>query len=296
MKKRSCAILLSTYNGEKYLKELLDSLLAQRDIEASIVVRDDGSDDNTPMILKEYEKKYSNISVTFGENIGFANSFWWLLQNAGDFDYYAFCDQDDVWLPDKLSRAVAILEKSDRKKPLLYTSNVVPVDDEMELLSKNSFRENRVLDVYESFQRSILPGCTFVFNNIARNIAKIYNGYMEFHDWCLYTIVNVFGIVVFDRKSKIMYRVHEDNVVGQQGDMKDFCIKIKRFFKKSKCTRSKFARDFYTQYKAVMPNRYEEDIKELAYYKEDYECKKGLLMSKKFTGFMFKMLVFFNRV
>ena len=296
MKEKSCVVLLSTYNGEKYLDQQLESLIAQNGVRLSILIRDDGSSDGTIGILKRYQKKYKNIKVVFGKNIGYAKSFWWLLQNSGKFDYYAFCDQDDVWLPDKIFRAVTVLEKNDPKEPLLYTSNVVPVDDNMNRLRTNTFKENRVLSVYESFQKSILPGCTFVFNSVAREIAMQYNGYMEFHDWCLYVIVNVFGTVLFDKESKIKYRVHADNVVGQKKGMRELSLKIKRFFKKSICSRSRFAHDFYEQYKNELPSRYKKSIMDLAYYRNDARCKKDLLFSRDFVGTKFKVLVLLNRV
>ena len=114
-------VLLSTYNGEKYLKEQLDSVLNQKDITLNFLVRDDGSTDSTIDILKQYEKE-GKIKLIVGKNIGYKKSFYELAKLAPLSDYYAFCDQDDVWDDDKLITAVNMLERENNSIPLLYFS------------------------------------------------------------------------------------------------------------------------------------------------------------------------------
>jgi rhamnosyltransferase len=140
---KSVCVLLSTYNGEKYLKELLDSVLNQNcedKIKVSIFVRDDGSSDNTTNILKEYEQNGKIILFGHGGcNLGFAKSFSSLLANAPLSDYYAFCDQDDIWLPDKLISAVERLEKEDNNEiPLLYSTNLIVVDKDLNEITRDT--------------------------------------------------------------------------------------------------------------------------------------------------------------
>ena len=106
MKNKEVVILISTYNGEKYLAEQLDSLLNQTYQNIKIFIRDDGSKDKTIDIIKEYQKKSEKIFLTEGKNIGFINSFFELLKLSNNADYYAYCDQDDVWMEDKIERAV----------------------------------------------------------------------------------------------------------------------------------------------------------------------------------------------
>ena len=117
MENKKVAILMSTYNGEKYLKEQIESLLAQTYGNIEIYIRDDGSKDNTIKIIKNYKEKYNNIVLKEGKNIGFINSFFELLNLCNDADYYAYCDQDDVWMNDKIERAVKFLGKTDENKP-----------------------------------------------------------------------------------------------------------------------------------------------------------------------------------
>jgi len=294
--KNSILVLLSTYNGERYLEELLDSVLNQKKVNVEILIRDDGSKDKTVEILEKYSNKHSNIRYYVGTNLGYAKSFWELLKNSKKYDYYAFCDQDDIWLEDKMYSAISKLSQRDSKIPLLYTSNVIPVDKNLKKINYNSFKTNKSLNVYESFQKSILPGCTFVFNYSLKVIAEKYDGYMESHDWTLYNIANVFGEILFDNNSNILYRIYSENTIGQESISKTLLKKIKRFFQKSKCTRSKFAKDFYKCYMNDMPIKYKKDIHEFAYYKDSKSEKFLFLKNKNYKGFIFKIYIILNKI
>lgn len=295
--KSKVLVLLSTYNGENYLETQLETVLKQKNVDVSILIRDDGSSDSTRDIIKKYAKKHKNINYIFEDNIGYAKSFWSLIHQASiNYDYYAFCDQDDIWLEDKMDAAITLLKKEDNIIPLLYTSKVVSINNSLEIINDNTFPENRVLSVYESFQRSIVPGCVFVFNNSAINLLKKYNGYMESHDWATYCIINVFGKVVYDNNSYINYRIHSNNTIGQDSKFVKIKKKIKRFFKKSTNARSKFAYDFYNTYKNLLPINLNNDIKELAYYRNNIIYKFKLIFSNKFKGLIFKFYIILNKV
>ncbi|MBR4422455.1 MAG: glycosyltransferase, partial [Erysipelotrichaceae bacterium] len=99
-------VLMSTYNGERYLQQQLDSLYAQTLKPDRIIVRDDGSTDQTMAILEANAREHKELSFSQGNNLGAGRSFWELIKTCEDADYYALCDQDDVWLPEKLERAV----------------------------------------------------------------------------------------------------------------------------------------------------------------------------------------------
>ena len=100
MDKPKVLVLMSTYNGAIFLKEQLDSILNQEDVNVELLIRDDGSTDSTKFILKEYEN-YPNCTIVYGNNIGASNSFLWLLENCGKSDYYSFSDQDDIWINER---------------------------------------------------------------------------------------------------------------------------------------------------------------------------------------------------
>ena len=113
---KTVTVLVSTYNGQKYLSKQLDSLISQVGVDMKIIVRDDGSSDGTRQILRNYAQTYSNIQLLFEDNCGAEESFNKLCQYSLQqdlTDYYAFCDQDDVWDNDKLSIAIQSLEKFD---------------------------------------------------------------------------------------------------------------------------------------------------------------------------------------
>ena len=122
------AVLLSTFNGEKYLKEQIESILSQSHKDLILYIRDDGSSDNTKIILDNYASKDRRITIDYGRNIGYTRSFFEMLKVV-EADAYAFCDQDDLWMSDKLERANRILEKT--RVPTLWFSNVNICDENM---------------------------------------------------------------------------------------------------------------------------------------------------------------------
>ena len=127
-------ILMSTYNGEEFVREQLDSILAQSYPDVDILIRDDGSQDDTFVILKEYEERHSNIRAYQGENIGVNKSFFELLRKSNqEAAYIGFCDQDDYWLPEKIEKAAEQLERLDG--PALYCSAKTLVDENLEPLN-----------------------------------------------------------------------------------------------------------------------------------------------------------------
>ena len=223
-------VLLSTYNGEKFLKEQIDSLLNQKGVDVKILVRDDGSKDSTISILKTY-KDENKLNFYGSENIGVVSSFMDLIINAPDSDYYAFCDQDDFWLENKLAVAVKKLESI--KNPIsLYCSANTLVNEKLELLSNNNDRIKRI--TYGGLLLKCCSiGCTYVFSkealNYVRNNAINRNAMM--HDaWVLRVIASV-GEVVYDSHSYILYRQHGNNVVGSTNSkIKKWKGRFKRFF------------------------------------------------------------------
>ena len=120
---------MSTYNGEKYIDEQIDSVLAQKNVRVDLLIRDDGSKDETVRIIKRYCEKFDNIKFYEGPNLKPARSFLNLIETAElNYDYYAFCDQDDVWHEDKLYQAIEkIGKKKDSQKPILYYCGVEPL-------------------------------------------------------------------------------------------------------------------------------------------------------------------------
>lgn len=209
----SILVLLSTYNGEKYLEEQLNSLKSQIGVKVDILVRDDGSKDSTIDILNEWQRE-GGLSWYSGNNLKAAKSFMNLVNNAPDYNYYAYCDQDDVWEIDKLKIALQMMEQYPRDKELLYCSTLNIVDEKLNFL--NIKQIHRLYPIGEALIRNNIVGCTMVFNRKLLETIKIHNPeYLEMHDsWTYRVCIAVGGNVVVDYIPHINYRQHENNVIG----------------------------------------------------------------------------------
>lgn len=215
-------VLLSSYNGERFLCAQLDSLLAQEGVRLRVLVRDDGSSDRTWELLVAYKERYPLFfEVMKGENVGFAMSFTRLLERAVeqyvDVDYFAFCDQDDVWLPDKLKVAVDRLSEEDHSLPLTYCSNTTLVDVDLHEVGQAWDPREVILTKERALIQSFATGCTMVFNKVA---AEIYVTHLpkviKVHDFLMYQLCVFLGKVVWDERSRILYRQHGNNQIGRK--------------------------------------------------------------------------------
>lgn len=251
--KEKVMILLSTYNGSEYLREQLDSLLDQDYGHIEILIRDDGSVDDTVSILQEYSDTYSSISYYEGENLGPIGSFFDLMEHikGQNFGYVALCDQDDVWKKNKIRRAVYCMEKLQKNKanskqfteeekemdsvPLLYCGKPQLVDDELNEL-EDKIRKTMRPGFANALIENIVTGCTAVMNRSLYDIAVEYMPeYCIMHDWWLYLIATCFGHVIYDPKSYILYRQHGDNVMGlERSRMHEIKSRAKKFKSRKK--------------------------------------------------------------
>lgn len=207
-------ILMSTYNGEKYLKQQLDSILNQTYPNIYVLVRDDGSTDSTTAILQKYADAHENIMFYAGKNIGVIQSFFDLLRASDDTaDFYGFADQDDVWLPQKIERAVEKLKLKNTDKPLLYCSDTNITDEQLHFLKKDD-KEPRP-SWGNALVQNICTGCTAVINKELRDIVKgTRPQQIVMHDWWLYLTAELYGETVYDNEAYIKYRQHGKNVQG----------------------------------------------------------------------------------
>lgn len=232
-------ILLSTYNGEKYIQEQMDSLLIQN---ADILVRDDGSTDETLNILNSYQQIYpKRIQIINSQrNLGIANSFITLLSYAvkQGYDYFFFSDQDDVWLPEKCSRAVKKLEENSAQ---LYFSRKKIVDSNLTPLGIEDYIDYHGY-FWDCFNYSNISGCTLcIHKSLAEKvILNNFENKRYLHDAFIYRLAIVLDVgIVFDDYESILYRQHSGNIVG--------AINRKRF-------RDKLSKDAIKNRKHYMQN------------------------------------------
>lgn len=215
--KNNILVLLSSYNGEKYIKEQIDSILNQEtDYEVDLLVRDDGSKDTTREILEQYVALYPDrVRVIYGDNMGYVGSFFELIRNAEGHKYYALSDQDDVWLKDKLDVAIKMCEKRNTDKPLLYGSSSLLVNTNLEPFGETQ-KELKKITFFNTVIQNILPGHTQVFNDALCQLLKKKIDYKKIyvHDSWITNIGVIYGEVLFDNNSHTLYRQHGANEVG----------------------------------------------------------------------------------
>lgn len=207
-------VLLSTYNGSKFLRQQLDSLYQQTYPNIKILVRDDGSTDTTLELLQAEKSKGSIELLNDQNNLGATCSFFELLRHTvlSETGYVAFCDQDDVWSPDKIECAVSALSVC-ANRPALYCSRLEIVDEQLNHITLTRIPEK--IGFGNAVVENIAVGCTTVLNKKALNIlCNNLPKSMPFHDWWCYLVISCFGEVIFDSCPRIQYRLHGKNVVG----------------------------------------------------------------------------------
>lgn len=232
-------VLLASYNGENFIMEQIESILAQKTegFELKLFVRDDGSTDSTLDILHEYENN-GKLKLFIGENKGFAKNFLTLLSLCDEADYYSFSDHDDIWEEDKVLRAFNMLEsqsEEDRKKPLLYFSNYEFYNDDM-----TSHTPHDMGDLTPGFPNALLDcpalGCTQVINNVARKeIVENLPDYVVGHDCWIYMVCAGLGKAIYDPSVTMKFRRHPGSASAE--GMSFFKLqlwRIRTYFKKDR--------------------------------------------------------------
>lgn len=202
---KKVAVLVSTYNGEKYIEEQLDSIINQSYKNIDIYVRDDCSKDNTLAILKKLAKEKKIILMKSDKNLGYPEAFYEMLKKA-KADYYAFSDQDDVWEKDKIEIAVNNLNKSNEKVPALFYANYEVTDVDLKHI-RYSVGPNRKPDFRYSIFSSLGLGFTYVLNHSAKELVLNKRSVKNItKDVWIGMLISAFGDVYFSDKSCAKHR------------------------------------------------------------------------------------------
>lgn len=209
-------VLISTYNGEAYLREQLESIYAQTYKNYKIYVRDDGSVDRTAEILQEYETRYDNFTWFSGENMGASKSFFDLMKTIPSEDaIYVFADQDDVWLPYKLKHINQVFSSNEEKEVLLYCGDTIVADEHLNILKKENFGKDIKPSFGNALVENICIGCTAAINkNLLNMLIQTVPQKEVMHDWWFYLTASCYGTVIYDEEPLVYYRQHENNVMG----------------------------------------------------------------------------------
>ena len=249
------AVLLATYNGGKYIREQLDSLFQQYCDQFHLYVRDDGSSDDTIKIVEEFRQKHPD-RITILEDLqkhrGAAKSFMYLLENV-DSEYYMFCDQDDIWLPEKIEKTFARMkdETAAKNEPVLVATDLKVVDEQLSPI-KDSFNEDLKIDVFRKHPelicvRHVVTGCTMMFNRAAKLAALPMSPRATMHDeWVALCIHFKGGVISILDDATILYRQHKSNTLGAEQASKGFFARAiaragqKQFFQVAKLLHKDF--------------------------------------------------------
>lgn len=275
-----------------FLKEQLDSILDQKNVIANLLIRDDGSNDATLSILKKYQTLYpNNINLMIGKNVGWRESFMILIKTAQEkfpeVDFYAFSDQDDIWMPTKMYEAVQAI-KTLPKGVRLYCSN------------QTIYRDGSVLGVVRpqticqtmmgAMLRNYATGCTILFNKeLLQIIARGYPPIVMAHDYWCYILANLCGSVYIDSRSFILYRQHSSNSIGARPSFVATWKRRLQSIKKLLGDRNReiLARFILDEYEENMSEEGKNTVKKIAQYRKSLSNRIKLLIDKEYTYDLF---------
>lgn len=221
------AIMLATYNGGRYIREQLDSILAQTYTDWTLFIRDDGSTDNTVTIIDEYARQYRNkilkicdASLSGGSSkANFAAIQQWVTKNA-PHKYYMFSDQDDYWMPQKVALSVAKAKETEDKcgGPVLVHTDLQVVNEELRVLGPSFFSYRAlnpdIVDLPHLLVQNNVTGCTMCWNSELNDLLNLTSPAVAMHDWWITLVAAALGKIVYVRQATIKYRQHGNNVVG----------------------------------------------------------------------------------
>lgn len=217
-------IVLATYNGARYIREQLDSVLANGREDLTVEVCDDGSTDGTLDIVREYEKKYDFIHLyENGKNLGFAKNFLAGVKRSRS-PYVMLCDQDDIWDSDKISRTLEAMKKLEEKRgnsgesPLLVFTDARNYDsetgEELGTFHQSSHLATAKTDPAHLFMENKCIGCTVMVNAAVRSYLETVPDEVRVHDWWLALICSHFGEISYLAETTLQYRQHRGNMIG----------------------------------------------------------------------------------
>lgn len=236
-------ILMATYNGEKYLREQIDSILEQSYTDFRLLISDDFSTDSTRDILNEYVEKDSRVIVFLqSKNLGVVKNFEFLLQKV-ESEYFMFSDQDDIWQKDKVKKSIELMEKTD--SDLVYT-NLEVVDQDLKIVHKSYWKLKgfeKKIKKYNNFEslylNNYITGCTMLVKSkwIDQVLPLPNKSKYILHDYWIALIISRFGKMSYIEEPQVRYRQHIDNRIGSKrksdeisnfNEMRDLFIDVKK--------------------------------------------------------------------
>lgn len=217
-------VLLATYNGSKYVGQMIDSVLAQNYDNFHIILSDDGSKDDTASILEAYACAHPDKITHYRSGMRFGNAqdhFMHLLQQFHDAPYIMFCDQDDYWHPDKMRKTLSKMQEIEKRDlPAMVHTDLQVVDGELALMDPSFMHFSKLqgdrLALNQLLVQNVVTGCTMMLNRALAELAcsHLPKDKILMHDWWLALIAAAMGSAGYLNEATIDYRQHGNNVVG----------------------------------------------------------------------------------
>lgn len=211
-------IVMSTYNGEKYLADQIKSIQSQTFEDWQLLIRDDGSSDNTPSIIRDMAKRDDRIHfINDGqnENYGVIKSFYHLVK-YDSADYYFFSDQDDAWLPEKIEVTLKRAQSETSAKPLLVYTDLKVVNEDLAVLQESMIKSqshHANTELVQELTENTVTGGTMMINKALADKWQVYDNLLM-HDWYLALLAASLGKLVYIDQATQLYRQHDANVLG----------------------------------------------------------------------------------
>lgn len=269
------SIVLATYNGASYIEEQLDSILKNTFTDWTVEICDDGSSDRTIKIAKEYVKKYPGKILLHQNtnNLGVTRNF---LEGAkrADGNYIMFCDQDDVWLPNKIEKTLQKIKDREShlgtNTPIAVFTDAKLVDGVLRTISDSFFGYNglntKKIDLAHLLMENKVIGCTTMFNKAVADMIINFPSLARYHDWWIGLIAATFGEISFLDEPTMLYRQHGKNVVGSQNFVSYVVNRIKNIAtqRKSLFENERQAWEFYEIYQSYLLEEQGQIIRDFA--------------------------------
>lgn len=296
---------MSAYNGSRYIVQQLDSIFAQKGVDVTCFVRDDGSKDDTLEVLGNYRRAIpaGKLVIEQGGNVGWERSFLLALKNAPKSEYYAFADQDDIWFEDKLISGIKMMESiSDCSKPLMYHCNKLSVTEDLKPFSHQVRRTPQPLNRKNALVQEYAQGCAIILNEQARKLVLQHIPYAKLaHDFWCGLVCYLFGQVIYDNTPHFYHISHGNNASGEGHTLGSWYGRLKMFFNKGNIYYSPY-KDLLEGYGNLLNSEDKRFIEKVNNYRHSVISKLCLLFSPKFIRdsimgtVSLKLAILFNRL
>lgn len=297
-------IIMAAYNGEKYIKDQIESILHNSFENWMLWIFDDGSKDQTESIIKKYIQQYpqkiryyrnnTNKGVTrnFLEGVKLVTQLNNQEENEKTHNhYYMFCDQDDVWMGEKIFKTLKQMKKAEKRygseKPVAVFTDAIVVDEKLNIQQSSFYKTSNLntnrRDLAHMLMENKLIGCTIMFNGALADRLDVIPKNARYHDWWIALIASAIGHITYLKEGTLLYRQHENNVVGNQSFLTYVKNRISNLHKQKEILdiTIKQAREFYNIFEKDLTGNKKALVYDFVHIKENsWFMRRKLILSK----------------